>query len=267
MKLSSLIGKQALTTQGENLGYVLQAYFSRNALSSLLLVDGEEEEFYVPARAVLSWGDALVLKNLRISAPTGEPAPLSRAVFSDTGEALGTVRDFAFGDEEAKFITEKDAYPLPRVAVGDTLMVYPVLAPKPQRKRPSAKKSKPSKAPETKVDAPMTAPAPVSDSTPTAAPMSAPVHMSEPAPVANSAPATAPMPEPKPVETAQTDNPADAPFNRYNLLGRRVKKTVYDVSGYPLVRAGELITPSVLSTARRNNKLLELTVKTLTNII
>lgn len=257
MKLSSLIGKQALTTQGENLGYVLQAYFSRNALSSLLLADGEEEEFYVPARAVLSWGDALVLKNLRIPAPTGEPAPLSRAVFSDTGEALGTVRDLAFGDEETKFITEKEAYPLPRVAVGDTLMVYPVLAPKPQRKRTSSKKSKPRKAPQKEVDVPMSASAPVTETMPEPAPMSVPTP-------------TTPRSErePAPMETApQTDNPADAPFNRYNLLGRKVKKTVYDVSGYPLIRAGERITPSVLSIVRRNNKLLELTVNTLTNII
>ena len=51
-----------------------------------------------------------------------------------------------------------------------------------------------------------------------------------------------------------------------NLLGRRVKRSVFDETGAPVALAGERITPDTVAKARRKNKLLALTVNTLTNI-
>lgn len=67
--------------------------------------------------------------------------------------------------------------------------------------------------------------------------------------------------------------PAPVPFrtedalNRVNLLGRKLKKNVYDENGFLIAEAGERITESTVSKARRNNRLLQLTVNTLTNVI
>ena len=70
-----------------------------------------------------------------------------------------------------------------------------------------------------------------------------------------------PAPEKEEAETAPID-----PFDRFNLLGRTVKKSVYDGCGKPVALAGERVTPAVLSDARRKNLLLQLTVNTLTNL-
>lgn len=67
------------------------------------------------------------------------------------------------------------------------------------------------------------------------------------------------VPEPEP-EAGKTG------IDRLNLLGRRVKRTVLDGAGSPVAQAGEKITPEILSLARRKNRLLALTVNTLTNL-
>lgn len=55
-------------------------------------------------------------------------------------------------------------------------------------------------------------------------------------------------------------------IDRTNLLGRRVKRSVYDETGTPIAVAGERITPQTIALARRKNRLLALTVNTLTNL-
>lgn len=53
-------------------------------------------------------------------------------------------------------------------------------------------------------------------------------------------------------------------FDRFDLLGRYVRKSVYDDRGALLICEGELITPKIIRTAREHNRLLQLTVDTLT---
>lgn len=55
-------------------------------------------------------------------------------------------------------------------------------------------------------------------------------------------------------------------IDRTNLLGRRVKRSVYDETGAPIAVAGERVTPETIALARRKNRLLALTVNTLTNL-
>ena len=53
-------------------------------------------------------------------------------------------------------------------------------------------------------------------------------------------------------------------LNHTNLLGRKVKKSVYDDYGIAIALAGERITPAVLARARRAGRLLALAMNTLT---
>ena len=228
MQLSSLIGKQILSPAGEVLGYVKGAYLSRDfcKLSLLVCIDDEEEEFYLPSRAVLSAEDVVVAGKGRLEKPTGVPCPVGKTAYTERGEYLGQVVDFLYGEEGITpvFIALKDGVrttlSVDLVTVGETVMLRDAESAKPVRVRPKK----------------------------TAAGSSRKVQ--------------APPEEKKAGETGQAIN-----LNRWNLLGRVVKKTVYDPLGVPIALAGEKITPAILTRARRSNRLLQLTVNTLTNIL
>lgn len=243
MQISSLIGKQVLSPAGEKLGFVYGARLSRDykKLSCLTCADDDAEEFILPARAILSCGDALIAGNARLAEPTGIPAPVMSPVFTHTGESLGAVCDVICGDEaEPAFVAYHNGvrteYPLSRTHAGDTLVVYPNAAQKPKTARQKSAKRPPKQT-------------------------KAPAKPAEEIPVPRPAPATEPAPAPVPPPQN------DYSLNRLNLLGRRVKKSVFDGDGNPVAFAGERITPSVISLARRSNRLLELTVNTLTNVL
>lgn len=215
MQLSSIVGTIILSPEGENLGYVKEALLTRDlgALSCLIAVDGEEEEFFLPARAVLAVKDAVIAGKARLNAPTGIAAPMGRAVFSEDGEFLGTVTDVTTGGPPKLTVQKHGAaasdIPLSHAAVGETVIVFREAR---KKRAPSRKSAK--KAPE------------------------------------------------------EPQKPANAiAFNRFNLLGRRVKKSVFDAFGSPVALAGERVTPEMLAAARRQNCLLALTVNTLTNVL
>ena len=236
MQLSSLIGKQILSPAGELLGYVKGAYLGKDflKLSALVCIDGDEEEFYLPARAILAAEDAVIAGKGRLEKPVGAPCPVGQTAYTEKGEYLGLITDFLYGEEGVTpvLIATKEGVrtPLPvdLITVGDTVMLRDAKSAKPVRVRPTKKPA-----------------AKASEKTPEKAP-------------AEEAPSEAK----KPSEAGQVIN-----FNRWNLIGRTVKKTVYDSLGMPIVLAGEKITPEVLNLARRNGRLLQLTVNPLTNIL
>ena len=243
MELSSLIGKEILTPTGDKLGYAKSAFVSRDykRLSSLVCIDEDEEEFYLPARAVLASDDVIIAGKARLAAPTSLPCPIGTPAYSEKGEHFGVVGDLLVGDGDPVYVIVKDgirtSYAADCVVTGKTMIVYPDGKPKRTVPKKTAKNAKlaprnPAQASEKQEAKP------------------------KPAAPATSAPTAA---------TKENANAFDA-LNRCNLLGRRVKKSVYDENGSPIALANERITPEILSCARRHNKLLQLTVNTLTNI-
>ena len=251
MQITSLIGKQLLSPAGETPGYVLQAFLSRDGkkISCLRCANGDDEEFILPARAILSCSYAIVAGSTRIPSPTGMPAPVMLPVYDQCGESLGTVADYVTATDEPLFVVVKNGirteYPLSRALLGDTLVIYPSSA---EKRRAAAKR----KRNETETDAARAAKPPK---------QKAPIP---PAPVSAAVPPQKELPE---REDPNKPTANDYSFNRLNLLGRRVKKSVFDGFGSPVALAGERITPAVISLARRSNRLLELTVNTLTNVL
>lgn len=221
MELSSFVGKRILSPAGKDLGYSKSVLLTRNRkkISCLVCIDGDEEEFYLPARAVLAAGDVIIAGPARLSAPAGIPCPVGLPVYSNLGESLGTVVDLVLCEGDPVYLVGKDgvreSYPAERLTVSETVIAYPEGV----KKRAAARKKRADKR----------------DATP--------------------------APEKEEAETAPID-----PFDRFNLLGRTVKKSVYDGCGKPIALAGERVTPAVLSDARRKNLLLQLTVNTLTNL-
>ncbi len=216
MEYSSYIGKRVLSPAGEDLGYVKEARVTRDCkkLSCLVCIDGEEEEFVLPARALLAAGDAVIANAARLKAPSGVRAPIGIPAYSCGGEFLGRISDLVMGDKPLFVLSKegaKTAFAAELVAVGGSAIVYP------EGKRPA--KKIPQKAKKSK---PQTMPA---------------------------------------AEGCGID-----PMDRLNLLGRTVRKSVFDGEGNLIAEAGERITPAVISAARRSSRLLSLTVNTLTNL-
>lgn len=214
MLLSTIIGKKILSQDGNELGYVLRALFTRNRakLFALVGVDNDENEFFLPARAVLFVGDALVCSSARLEEADGQQSPVGLFAYSDRGTALGAVCDVAIEQDGTYLIVEHDEmrYPVSRARFGQVAILR---ADASQPKRKSEKR----------------------------------VSENE---------------EPPQKQAAATDNE----FNRLNLLGRRLRKNTFDADGNTVALAGELITPEILSHARRSNCLLRLTVNALTNL-
>lgn len=254
MQISTLIGKTVLSRTGKCLGYVIALRLTRDMkkISCLVCADADEEEFCLPARAIRSVEDAVMAGTSRIPSPTGITSPIGRPVYSHTGEFLGRIKDVDTGEQPDLIILAPEGerrIPLSCAVMGETVIAYPTEEERRKSKpRDSRHRTDPGK---------------------TAAVQQAPAQ-------ADPAPVPPPSPEPVPAESAGRD-PQPTPrtpeakanayrLDRTNLLGRRVKKSVFDAEGQPVARAGERITAEILSRARRSNRLLALTVNTLTNI-
>lgn len=254
MQLSLLIGKQIVTQAGKRLGYVTGVYLDRGRkrITALAAADEDEEEFFLSPRAVLSFGDAIIARDTRLSAPVGVPSPVGLAAFSDKGESLGTVGDLLL-EEQTTMVLVKDGtrifVPADCVLTEETAIVYPSPKHRPRRTQksgPSPNKKAPEKSEATEKEAPLPE---------------------------REAPDGSAVSSSQPTEFSSQSNPKDSEDTeerelsfRCNLLGRKVKKDVYGENGDILFPAGERITPETLSLARRHNKLLALTVNTLTNL-
>lgn len=218
MQISAFIGKPVLTRTGEHLGYVTAVRFARDfsRVSCLVCADGEEEEFFLPARAILSAGDAVFAGGQRFASAAGVESPVGRAAYLSTGEALGTVADL---ETEPPSLIVRGArgdvrIPVAQAAVGESVVVY---ASEKQR-RAAGTSARPAKR--------------------------SPVKISPSVPAAEQ---------------------AAVRLGGADLLGRTVKRNVFDDGGNPVARAGERITAETLRRARLKNRLLTLAVNTLTD--
>lgn len=271
MLISSLPGKAALTRSGEWLGYVVALTLTRDMkkLSCLICADAEEEEFLLPARAVLSAGDAVIARRQRAERATGVPSPIGRQVFSHTGEELGVIADVDTGEDPALIVRgeEERRVAVLCAAMDQTVIVYPT----PEERRAASGTRSKTRSPKPKPQPAPKAAAPEGAPTPKGMPVPAPV----PQPLPQPAPFPVPPAPPDADRTAPQSAPSPAPsaeanvwrIDRTNLLGRRVKRSVFDDAGKPVALAGERITPETLKRARRHNRLLALTVNTLTNLV
>lgn len=237
MQISSLVGKRILTPDEKEIGYVLGVLLSKNRkkLSALVCADEDEEEFYLPARALIKVGETVTARPSRLTTATGEVCPIGFPVYSDAGKFLGFVKNVLL-EEDAFLVLDGAVLPIGSVKIGDAAIVRrTVQAQKKAPKRQNSVKAEQTSVTEQKSAAPTVA-------------------------VANSGGSTVPQAAP-----AASVTEKDGGLYRLNLLGRRVRREVLTTDGRVIAEAGETITPAVLSAARRNNRLLELTVNTLTN--
>lgn len=269
MEVSTMIGAEIFSPAGEKLGYVKSVYLSkdRKRITCLLCVDegesGEDDEFVMPFRAVLSVKDVVIARDMRIAQTVGAPAPVGISAYSDTGEALGTLCEILVGDGGPVYIVTKNgvrtSYPGGTVIIGEALMISAEEQKKsarPRARRGGAKKEKTAAAP-AKAKTAEAAEAPATPET-----AEAPDDSLEAAEAFEAAEA-----QQGDEFAAMLNAPAPMGLDRLNLLGRQVKIAVHDREGNVIAQSGDRITPEILSLARKNNLLLRLTVNTLTNLL
>ncbi len=258
MQLSSLIGKKIVSPAGEQLGYVTGAYLSRDlkTLTALSAVDGDEEDFILPVRAIRACSDAIIASKIRVTAPPGVSAPIGVRAFSEKGDDLGVVGDWLFGDCEPAFILVKDGvrtgYPAEAVASEESVIVY-LSGARPAPKKRALKKA--VKTASTENEDTMSDPIP-SQNLPYDEKTEGEETHSE----------AKPQEEPTEERTQAAEQTFKYELGGRNLLGRRVMRSVFDAQGEIVALAGDRITPEVLSRARKKGRLLALTVNTLTNV-
>lgn len=144
MKLSALPGMLVLSPEGTALGYVKCVYVCENlvTLSALGCVDGDEEEFFLPAKCVLSVGDAVIAEGEKTGAPSGVPCPVGQSVFERSGALLGRVCELDT-DEKTLSVSgggETRVFPASRAVAGEVVILYPARAKKPSGKRKNAQR-------------------------------------------------------------------------------------------------------------------------------
>ena len=224
MQLSSFIGKPVLSRAGERLGYVTALRFARgfSRIACLICADADEEELFLPASAVLSVADAVIVGRQRLNAPTGESSPVGQIAYLCTGEELGTVADIETGEAPLLIVggsQGEQKIPVARAAIGETIIVYP--SEKERRAAGAVVRKTPPRTPKNQtIPAKRTA---------------------------------APQPDASAVR-----------IDHANLLGRVVRRSVFDDRGRLIAQAGERVNAATIGRARRENRLLALTVNTLT---
>ncbi len=262
MQLSSLIGKPVLSPAGEAYGYITAARPNKDLtkISCLVAADDEEEEQFIPMRAVLSLGDAVIVGKARLQSVSGVEGPIGKKAFAYTGEYLGTVCDLLLGDgSESILVLTKEGIRTTAAAAcavcGEHVVLY--LDSKARdaavksAKRPSASPSHPRAAKERSKK-----PSPAMEKTPrNSDEMEARTEAEIPISTEN----VVPMPETKGPQTSSVNL-----LSRTDLLGRYVKRSVFDACGMPVALAGERITPAILARARRAGRLIALAAASLT---
>ncbi len=124
MELSLLPGKPVLSREGKALGYVKCAYVCKNLseLSCLVCVDGEEEEFILPAKELVFSEEGVCAGKARLKAPSGVPCPVGKAVFDRAGRYLGRCSRFDTEGALSVWNGGEKVLPLSRLSLGDAVI-------------------------------------------------------------------------------------------------------------------------------------------------
>ncbi len=127
MELSELPAKPVVSPSGERFGYIKEVYVCKNLveIASVVCFDEEEEEFVLPARALIAVGDAAVVSAARVKTPKGIPCPVGKAVFDGAGTFLGHCSglETESGVLSVGIGEEKKHFPAERARVADVAIV------------------------------------------------------------------------------------------------------------------------------------------------
>ena len=223
-RLSDLIGKELLTREGVRLGHILNVRTDAKLrrVRGLECFGEDEEEFSVPWSALLSCGEAAILKGNELPpAADGIPAPFGKRVYAADGALLGSVNDLVREGTKIGALLLSDGRTLPTekvTGVQDAVLVN-------ENKKTRAHATKTRKA-------------------------SPPQESAEVREIRAEETRTAPQEEKQPLPKAGS----------CLLTGKRLPRDLTDERGRVLAARGSLVTAEIIRRALANKKLFELTL-------
>lgn len=160
MELALLPGKSVVSDEGKNLGYVLRVYVGKDLkVAALSCADPEEDEFVLPAAAILAVGDAVVAGPARQKELCGTPCPVGLAAFDKEGRFLGHC--CSCDTKGGLSVAEKEGvkqYPFAKTTFGDIVLIGEKKSARVRKKSaPSAQNEKRVAKTETKNETPAAA--------------------------------------------------------------------------------------------------------------
>lgn len=123
MVISELYGKNVESTSGRK-GYVISVNGSSGKVECLVCADGEENEFFVDFRDIVSIGAKIVYEDRSAEMKKAKPIKIGLAAYDDGGKFLGNVEDYSLSGEKivvAKI--GKKSYPAENLILGDAVIV------------------------------------------------------------------------------------------------------------------------------------------------
>lgn len=123
MVISELYGKNVESTSGRK-GYVISVNGSSGKVECLVCADGEENEFFVDFRDIVSIGAKIVYEDRSAEMKKAKPIKIGLAAFDDGGTFLGCVEDYSFsGGKLVGAKIAKKNYPAENLILGDAVIV------------------------------------------------------------------------------------------------------------------------------------------------
>ena len=123
MKVSELIGKQVLGTEGRQ-GYVISVNAEGAKIEYLLCADEGEREFIVDIENITQAGEIIAFEEKKSVKSHAAPLRLGRACFDERGIYLGVLEDYSFfGDRIKNARIGKKNYPAEGIIAGDIVIV------------------------------------------------------------------------------------------------------------------------------------------------
>ena len=242
-RLSEFIGKELTTKTGERAGHIYNVYTDAKLrrIRCFACFGEDEEEFFVPCRAVRLLDGEAVLKAAPLPACEGEgvPAPFGKRVYAADGTLLGTAVDFVREGTAIEALCLSDGRTLTTDKVVNALDAVLVNENKKPRARIApAKKS----APALQEDG-------AQDKTAAAA-QAEELRAAEGQEIRAGRTRTAQAEEKQPLPKAGS----------CLLTGKRLPRDLTDERGRVLAARGSLVTAETIRRALANKKLFELTL-------
>lgn len=123
MNVSEFFGKKVVSTQGKE-GYVISVNGGAGRVECLVCADGDEREFFIDVKNVLSVGDKIIYEDRQSAMKSARPLRLGRAGFDEKGTYLGEVEDYTFkGNKLLKAKIGKKNYAADELTCGDVVIV------------------------------------------------------------------------------------------------------------------------------------------------
>ncbi len=125
MKVSEFFGKEVENAQGESCGWVRGVLGSGGIPQFLQCFDGQEREFDIDIKNVVSCGKTIVFEDRAAARKASKNIRLGLAAYTEEGKFLGNLTEITYKNSAAVYDIGKKKYAAEEFCAGDVLILKP----------------------------------------------------------------------------------------------------------------------------------------------